>query len=387
MLKRPIILLFIIFIASIVIAMIVSGIYVKDEFNLTGQFYKKISVAPSGLSIYQDFLQDGNIDNYLEIIGKYSVEYNSNSAQLTTLGESMSIENLRSIQVHLLSDPIFANNMDHDLLNAEKNDTTIVNLIANETLKDFFSIVIMTPLEIDTSYHQGKFSMLNQAGISQNDKIKLGFFDIIEDNDLSCSFQATLLPLNLYEYALFIPMNNYQILMINNTGYTTLSSVFNGSFMRLDNFHFISSYIGFESILKGQATELISPSLEIPCEISIFAESIDSILLSDFYGWYQIENEETIQEIGPKKWEIKNAILSEINIEVTEIDNSKVLIELQFQGKIRELIVNDISIGGFYSHFIENIILIWSNPYLVGIVGSAYTSVVIYWIKGKKIKR
>lgn len=390
MIKRLMYLLIGTVILTIVIASFGSLLSTRKAFDLQANFHKTIAVAPSTAWLLQEY--DIGTNDAIKIDGIYSMEYESDYAQLNIKGKQIVIRDLLSIQVHLAKDNL-VKDMERDLLQANTYEHSEVLFLEHQQIPDFFSTVVIGPIKISSDKHRGELYLPNIAVLSETvETPKVFFYDFNKNLSDLVAVNAILRPFDDPRKVLVVmPMNDFKVILTDSSGQTRSSPVFRGQFMRMKDFHFISARPWLDSKLEEQAEEMINPVLGVPSKITIKGESVNSIKLKGFDGEFKIEREAITQNERNVQWEIRGAESPLITVNMQTLEPQQVLVEVQFRAQVRDLIVDNRSVRGFSEHFAKNLLSIWSNPYLVGILSTVYAALILYWVtktkRGKKTRR
>lgn len=384
--KKSIYLLLLIISLTFTIAFFESLLNNRKSFELQADFHKVISVYPSALALLQEKMEDLKLDEAMELEGIYSIEYKSDYAQLLIMGEPISIRGLYSIQVHLAEDSVISRNLNQDFLQAGSYEQSEVMLLEDQRLEaPFYSVVIMGPIKIFSEKHQGEFFLFNKAALSETTGTpNISFDDFNKNLSMPISVSANLLPFDALGAILIMPMNDFKVILTDDSGQALSSPVFRGQLMRMENFHFISARPWLDSKLEGQAKEMFGSVLGVPCEATIKGELVNLITLKNFDGEFKIGKESTSQKEKNIQWKIINAKSPLISVNLQSLKPQQVLVEIQFRGRVGDFIVDNKSIRDFDAHFIKNLCSIWSNPYLIGLLGALYAALILSWIQTKK---
>ncbi len=352
------------------IALILSVSSSNELFDLHAEFSKVILVAPSSASILQElFFQNKNIINNkaIEIDGNYSINYESRSTKLLVSKGPMILKDLQRVQVHQIETFQNAtNNADIGLIDVgSSSEMSDVQFIQNDD--NLYGVYINGPIDISSPIHEGTFFLLAEAVPFNETGIPSVLF--IDDNfTKTVTINAILNPSDdPAQRTTIMPDNNFEIRQNNDKNLIQSSTVFKG--LLNTDYNFITARTLYTSRLDSQSDHFILSGLGLPSMIGIDGESINSVRINGFTGWYQIFDDDTIQKIGSQNWEIRDVKKSNVTIEVKSAgESSEVLVKVNFKGKVGNLIINDKELRNFKTNFLRNLFVIYTNSYYEGIL-------------------
>lgn len=336
-------------IISIFLALLLT-IHDNKGLNMQAEFNKEISVSPTAFSFLMSPKYVPN--NIIEMRGMYSTKYKAPSVVLMT-DEPMSIRDLRNIEVHHNSFSGLLNKTDE--LNASYYEQSLVLLAPIKD--DIFGMEIVGEIETSQGNHNGSFFLSGDAIPKYNGEPTVFLRDVNFTN--AVNFSMDLLPYNdLIKPAIIMPYNDFSIFTQNNDD-MRISQTFKGTW-NIEDYYSIYGRPWF-TVVTGQPNKFYFANLGVPSEVTIKGDSLSSIKFFGFNGWYKVgDEEEIIHEKGILNWEIKEAKSSTIILKMTSQNPSKVLINIQYQGKADEIILNNINLRSFPVQFKKNLLSIWN---------------------------
>jgi len=377
--KRIVILLIFI----IIILFILIGVY--TGFSLLGDkdFIAKLNSELTILPYTAALIDERNLDyGSILIHGNYSTHYHAPSTHIIWSGKTPVFENLHNIGVHLYS----GNSLGPDLLQGNaasiKQKPVGIELLESNLL-GFYSMVVYGPVDIDSSFHVGEMEVSKDAydSISFNGT-KINVMDFSRNEDMS--IVAEILP-ERSEYITIAPLNDFRILF-PETGQNTTPQIYFGQFMREDQYYVISALPWSDSRINADTGEALFSDFKIPCTISIESDSLDSVTLNKFHGWYRIQDTYTKEDPFDKNYEIIQFNPSNLIIEINPVDASHISVVVTLKGTLKDLVIDGERVHGFSQEYKRNLATIFEkNLFLIilGILSSICAKLIQDWIENK----
>ena len=340
------------------------------KINFRADLTRDILVDPSTASMVQSGkLSFENMAIHIE--GKYTIDLEAKGLQLTIGGKQLILKNLLQTKVHLAESDV-KTDMSKIFFDSRKGETE-VRFIGESSLfpeADFFGVTIVGPIKLTYGPIVGEFAMPGSASFSTifgSPKVQLTEF--LKNN---VSIHGKILPFDDPSANIVImPFNDFQLLYTNADGLIQMSPLFKGQFMRMVNFHLLTSAPWIDSKFEGIATNMISSNIPTSSKVIIKTMEVEKITLKDFKGRYQLGDghEPSINQDLYNNWSISPSDVAELVIIFQAgKDNSTINCRLNIDAEIENFKIGNFQLKSFRTNFIKAVSGLWVNPFFLGVI-------------------